>query len=86
MPGILEELIGRVIMPLLQDTSYDAWAVQTDGRVIFDTTAEEIGKNLFTDPAYQSVGLQEAFKRVVAEHGTESYTDPTVPRTATARL
>jgi len=62
-----EELIGRVIMPLLKDTPYDAWVVQTDGLVIFDTTAEEIGKNLFTDPAYQSLGLREVFSRIVTE-------------------
>ncbi|WP_243670469.1 hypothetical protein [Methanoculleus chikugoensis] len=40
---------------------------QTDGDVIYDTTPEEIGKNLFSDPAYQSPALQDAFSRIAAE-------------------
>ncbi|MDN7024565.1 sodium:calcium antiporter [Methanoculleus sp. FWC-SCC1] len=60
-------LIGRVIAPIINGTPYDAWATQTDGRVIYDTTPEEIGKNLFSDPVYQSPGLQEAFTRIVSE-------------------
>ncbi len=60
-------LIGRVVAPLINGTPYDAWATQTDGRVIYDTTPEEIGKNLFSDPVYQSPGLQEAFTRIVSE-------------------
>ncbi len=53
--------------PLINGTPYDAWATQTDGLVIDDTTPEEIGKNLFSDPVYQSPGLQEAFTRIVSE-------------------
>ncbi len=60
-------LIGRVIAPLINGTPYDAWATQTDGLVIYDTTPEEIGKNLFSDPVYQSPALQEAFTRITSE-------------------
>ncbi len=62
-----DALIDRVIAPLTNGTPYDVWVTQTDGRVIYDTTPEEIGRNLFSDPGYQSPGLQEAFGRIVAE-------------------
>jgi hypothetical protein len=68
-------LIGRVVAPLINGTPYDAWATQTDGLVIYDTTPEEIGKNLFSDPVYQSPGLQEAFAHITSEpSGTVEYT------------
>lgn len=62
-----ESLIERVVGPLIEGTPYDVWMVQTDGVVIYDTTREEIGKNLFSDPAYRSPELQEAFSRIAAE-------------------
>ena len=62
-----DALIGRVVAPLANGTPYDVWVTQTDGRVIYDTTPEEIGKNLFSDLKYQSPALQEAFSRIVAE-------------------
>ncbi|MDV2481107.1 sodium:calcium antiporter [Methanoculleus sp. Wushi-C6] len=62
-----DALIGRTIAPLTNGTPYDIWVAQTDGRVIYDTTPEEIGRNLFSDPDYQVPGLQEAFARIVAE-------------------
>lgn len=69
-----EILIGRAVAPVTEGTTYDIWVTQTDGRVIYDTTQEEIGKNLFSDPAYQSPGLQAFFSRVVSEpSGAGSY-------------
>lgn len=62
-----ETLIGRAVEPVIAGTVYDIWVVQKDGRVIYDTTQEEIGKNLFSDPAYQSPELQAFFSRVVSE-------------------
>lgn len=62
-----DALIGRVIVPLTNGMPYDVWVTQIDGMVIYDSTPEEIGKNLFSDPAYRSPGLQEAFSRIVAE-------------------
>ncbi|WP_292522134.1 cache domain-containing protein [Methanoculleus sp.] len=70
-----DAFIGRVVAPLTNGTPYDIWVTQTDGMVIYDTTPEEIGKNLFSDPAYQSPGLQEAFSRIVTEpSGSVEYT------------
>ncbi len=61
-----DTLIDRVAAPLLSGTPYDIWVTQRDGMVIHDTTPEEIGRNLFTDPVYQAPGLQEAFSRITA--------------------
>ncbi|MDO8842558.1 cache domain-containing protein, partial [Methanocalculus sp.] len=61
-----EMMIGHEITPILAKTSYDIWVTDTNGRVLYDTTAEEIGRNLFSDPAYQSPGLQEAFSAIVS--------------------
>ncbi|MDH7510229.1 MAG: cache domain-containing protein [Methanolinea sp.] len=62
-----ETLIGRAVEPVIAGSPYDIWVVQKDGRVIYDTTQEEIGRNLFSDPAYQSPELQVFFSRVVSE-------------------
>lgn len=64
-----EVMIERLITPLFADTPYDVWVVETNGRVIYDTTPEEIGRNLFSDPIYQLPGLQEVFLRIVSETG-----------------
>lgn len=62
-----DALINRVAAPLMSGTLYEIWVTQTDGTVIYDTTPEEIGRNLFSDPVYQTPGLQEAFSRIIAE-------------------
>lgn len=62
-----ETLIGRAVEPVIAGTTYDIWVVQKDGRVIYDTTQEEIGRNLFSDPAYKSPELQAFFSSVVSE-------------------
>ncbi len=67
-----EQMISRQIDPVLTGTPYDIWVTETGGRVIYDATAEEIGRNLFTDPAYQEPGLQEAFQRIVSDPAGET--------------
>ncbi|HUU74715.1 MAG TPA: cache domain-containing protein, partial [Methanoregulaceae archaeon] len=70
-----DAFIGRQIRPLTNGTDYDVWVTQTDGTVIYDTTKEEIGKNLFTDPAYDDPALQKIFERIIAEpEGSGQYT------------
>jgi hypothetical protein len=70
-----DEFLGRQIRPVINGTGYDVWVTQTDGTVIYDTTKEEIGKNLFTDPAYADPALQEIFTRIVQEpSGSGTYT------------
>jgi hypothetical protein len=70
-----DEFLGRKIRPVTDGMAYDVWVTQTDGTVIYDTTKEEIGKNLFTDPAYADPGLQAIFTRIVKEpSGSGTYT------------
>ena len=70
-----EDLIERCIAPVITGTDYDVWVAQVDGTVIYDTTKEEIGKNLLSDPAYADPALQEIFGRILAEpSGSGEYT------------
>ncbi len=62
-----DAFIDPVVTPLMRGTPYDIWVTQTDGMVIYDTTPGEIGRNLFSDPVYQSPELQEVFSRIAAE-------------------
>lgn len=58
-------------------TTLTAWAMQTDGRVLFDPDLDEIGKNVLTDPSYAShTELLELARRMAAEpsgSGTYSF-------------
>jgi branched-chain amino acid transport system substrate-binding protein len=47
-------LLRNIISPIVQGQSFSIWAMQPDGRVIYDIDEEEIGKNTFLDPIYQS--------------------------------
>jgi len=81
-----EAFIGRQIRPLVTGSTYDVWVAQTDGTVIYDTTEEEIGRNLFTDPAYDDPALQEIFRRIVDEpsgSGVYTFWDENWGRTVT---
>ncbi|MCQ8894416.1 MAG: cache domain-containing protein [Methanolinea sp.] len=62
-----EVLIGRAVDPIIAGTPFDVWVVQKDGRILYDTSPEEIGRNLFSDAAYQSPELQAFFSRVISE-------------------
>jgi len=67
--------LGRYIEGVTSQTAYDVWVAQTDGTVIYDTHKEEIGTNLFSDPAYADPALQEIFTRIVKEpSGSGKYT------------
>jgi hypothetical protein len=70
-----EAFIERYTRSTAGGKAYDFWVVQTDGTVIYDTHKEEIGTNLFTDPAYADPALQETFARIVKEpSGSGQYT------------
>lgn len=56
-------------------TAYNFWVAQTDGTVIYDTHQEEVGTNLFSNPAYADPALQEIFTRIIKEpSGSGKYT------------
>ncbi len=69
-----EDFLRRHIPPVIDKTGSDIWVTQTDGTILFDTTQKEIGKNLFTDPAYQTPELQAVFEHISSEpSGTGEY-------------
>lgn len=47
------ELFGTALEPYQPGGSANIWAMTPDGTVIYDTNAEEIGRNTFTDPLFQ---------------------------------
>ena len=59
--------LGRHIDKAIRGTDYDARVVQTDGTVIYDTSGEEIGKNVVSDPVSADPALQEILARIVKE-------------------
>ena len=49
-----EIILGNIITEAVKNTQYAIWAMQPDGRIIYDIDAAEIGKNTFIDPIYQN--------------------------------
>ncbi len=48
-----EVILGRTILPIVRNQSYEIWVMQTDGLVIYDQDSTEVGLNVITDPLYQ---------------------------------
>ena len=69
-----DAFLGRQIEPVIRSTGYDVWVTQLDGTEIFDTTKEEIGKNIVTDTIYADPAIQEFVARIIKEpSGTANY-------------
>jgi hypothetical protein len=74
-----DALMGKFIKPYLSPlSSVEAFALQKDGRVIYDHDIMQIGKMTFSDPAYQSYpDLLRLAARITAEpSGAGTYTFP----------
>jgi hypothetical protein len=48
-----EALLSGVATPLVQGLPLDVWAMQKDGRILYDPDEEEVGRMLFNDPVYK---------------------------------
>ena len=48
-----EALLSSVAAPLAQGLPLDIWAMQKDGRILYDPDEEEVGRMLFDDPIYK---------------------------------
>jgi TRAP-type mannitol/chloroaromatic compound transport system substrate-binding protein len=48
-----ELLLGNIISKAVTQKPFDVWAMQVDGRIIYDVDTGEISRNLFIDPMYQ---------------------------------
>jgi hypothetical protein len=70
-----EMFLGRYIENATAGTEYDVWVAQADGTEIYDTTKEEIGKNILSDPAYADPVLHEVLVKITGnKSGTAKYT------------
>ncbi|HII07414.1 MAG TPA: hypothetical protein HA349_08930, partial [Methanotrichaceae archaeon] len=65
---------------VFQDQQVTAWAMQTDGEILYDPDPEEVGKNLFSDPLYKPyVQLLSLGERIASEksgNGTYEFLGP----------
>ncbi len=72
-----EKVLNAIAAPRLRGTNYSFWAMQTDGLVIYDQDASQIGTNLFKDPLYKPFpGLLNLGEKIVAErsgHGSYEF-------------
>jgi ABC-type uncharacterized transport system substrate-binding protein len=71
-------LIGNVVAPAVEGLPFSAWAVQEDGRILYDPNEGEIGRMLFSDPLYQPFpGLLGLGRKIVSEEsGAGTYEFP----------
>ncbi len=60
----------HLIEPLLRKSKvsedYELWTMQTDGMIVYDQDTDEIGRMLFTDPAYAGYKSLPALGRKIA--------------------
>ncbi|MBN1168185.1 MAG: cache domain-containing protein, partial [Methanospirillaceae archaeon] len=87
---IPEELLSRIIVPIQKDTGMEVFVIQDDGLTLYETNPEEIGRNIISDPLYNTPTMQAATESVMEnETGTIRYTfwntewNRQVPREAT---
>jgi len=67
-----ESLISEVAASLVQGLPIDVWAMQEDGRILYDPDKEEIGKLLFTDPVYEPFPQLRSLGTMIAKNRTGS--------------
>lgn len=69
-------LLEQVIRPLTRGTPYEIWAMETNGRILYDSDYDEVGLSLFEDAVYQAYPTLLALGRRMAqeESGQGAYT------------
>jgi len=67
---------GSVITQKVTNFPVEIWMMQKDGRIIYDTNPEEIGKNLFTDEIYADYPslIQVGREMAQSKQGQSHYT------------
>ncbi len=62
------EFFGQTLAPYQPDGRAKIWAMMPDGTILYDSDAEQIGRNTFSDPLFQALpDLQAVAKRVEME-------------------
>lgn len=73
-----ESLLDKIIRPFTRGMPVDIWVMQPDGRILYDSDAEEIGRMLFSDPLYKPFPQLLSLGKLIAEQreGSGSYRFP----------
>jgi hypothetical protein len=76
VPFSSEALLGDAIRSAMEEYPFTAFAIQPDGRLLYDLDPDEIGKMTLEDPIYQSYPdlLALARRMVTEESGSGEYT------------
>ncbi|MCA1916526.1 cache domain-containing protein [Methanospirillum hungatei] len=70
-----EEFFRPVIGPFTEQTGYEVFILQTDGMTVYETDEVEIGRNVLTDPIYDTPEMRNVSHAVLEhEDGTVIYT------------
>ena len=71
----LESLFHDIVAQSVDLSKYQFTCLQTDGMEVYDTDEAQIGRNLFTDPAYQNYTdvLQFMHGLLSQDHGYGNY-------------
>lgn len=68
-----ETILGRLINPIVKNQTFEIWVMEKGGRILYDQDADEIGRNLFTDPLYADFPeLIAAAEKIDAEDSGET--------------
>ncbi len=65
-------LFSRILIPVLRGMPVESFAMQTDGRILYDEDKSEIGRMLFTDPVYKPFPQLLALGSLIAREKTGS--------------
>jgi hypothetical protein len=70
-----EEFFRQSVVPATEQTGYDVIIVQKDGMTVYETNTEEIGRNILTNPLYDTPEIHDAVQQVIDKpSGTTRYT------------
>ena len=70
----LDLMISHIADETLKGLPLDSWAIQKNGRLVYDPDEQEIGRNVITDPLYESFpSLVELTKKIITEEEGTGY-------------
>ncbi|MCG7843901.1 MAG: hypothetical protein MIO90_00540, partial [Methanomassiliicoccales archaeon] len=65
----MESMLGDMVNTHMDASKFQFTCLQTDGLELYDTDSDQIGRNLFTDPAYQNYTMALQFMHGVTSQG-----------------
>lgn len=70
-----EQVLEMVMKPIFEGQDFELWVMEKGGKVLYDQDANEIGRDLFTDPLYAGFPelLAAGRKMDAEESGTTTY-------------